>query len=80
MYIYHVYIDTNTQNAFRTYFIHIVCIIYKYFLYKQKFLLNIYMHVHVIINIHSTLIYVTLEHKTSLKCKFFEIEMYASSE
>ncbi len=24
------------------------------------------------------LTYVTLEHKTSLKCKFFEIEIYAS--
>ncbi len=25
-------------------------------------------------------IYVTLEHKTSLKCRFFEIEIYASAE
>ncbi len=25
-------------------------------------------------------IYVTLDHKTSLKCKFFEIEIYTSSE
>ncbi len=24
--------------------------------------------------------YVTLDHKTSLKCKFFEIEIYTSSE
>ncbi len=31
-------------------------------------------------NLFIWILYVTLEHKTSLKCLFFEIEIYASSE
>ncbi len=34
---------------------------------------------HLLKNIY-TVIYVTLDHKTSLKCQFFEIEIYTSSK